>query len=421
MADQYRHTFPVKGPRNTITSKKQAPAAPRPLPMRFPSDPLAQLDPRQVAALANLQVNNQMAPQRAEIARQRQVENQRALDRAKIIEGFAKAQAELAGGAAPMIRDVYQGAAQTQGALGQGYSGTLKDTLAGVAGANPDAAANTASYLGGYIPGTNLNEEGASSAARAALLPNEAMGAGRLQLRDAQYAAEQKDNEYAQALIDLAKKRPELHDAVMQQLQQNEISKANMRIQRGYLRLQTAKSLQDQAAGLTDVTGTLHVVRGGKVVDTGQPVTGTSAYRNSTNPSTTAGKAKANHAKIVAAMNDDVAKATSDIAKTAVKFVHRAKNPAYDERRARILGDAYKTPPTLVTKEAYGKARQQLWNQYGQPLMRYASGAGRAKLRARIFKIIDQALATQGITPTKKAKKTLPASPGRANPDYIPR
>ncbi len=49
-------------------------------------------------------------------------------------------------------------------------------------------------------------------------------------------------------------------------------------------------------------------------------------------------------------------------------------------------------------------AFRKLWTKY-KYLLRYASGAGESKLRARIVKLIDDAPASEGITKPRAAPK----------------
>lgn len=139
----------------------------------------------QAGKLANQQVQSQYA----EIARQ-QATAKAAADKAAALEaakGGAYAQGLKALGIAPAVQQLYTNAGGTQASLAQGFSGDIRDKAAADAAAQQQMLAGTGQEgavrnqgeamgnvnyaLGGYYPGTQLNQTGAALAGQAALQP----------------------------------------------------------------------------------------------------------------------------------------------------------------------------------------------------------------------------------------------------------
>ena len=317
--------------------------------------------------------------------------------------------AEAMKSVAPQIQGIYHQGASAIGALGAGFSdaeGAVQasehaensDFLNRVVGAPSGAvdAVNAAAGgegaqdvlygLGGYIPASTMEREGAGFAAAASFLPQTMLGQGALNEMDLGADFREGDQEFIDRIAAVKAKVPGLRDEILQQLIENMRAERALDIQEGYLG-NTERSTTAELTGYDPVTGL-------------------------PTPDATA----------------DVAGAKADRDK-ARKEASGARETAFAEARQRIFTDAkglikeetvkvvpskangYKTEEKRVTKPSYVEAKKALFNQY-KDLLRYASRSGKPALRRRLNQIIDEALRAAGITPALPANTGLGAIPG---------
>lgn len=200
-----------------------------------PFNPWAPLSDRQLEAETNRRVGNLLNPQ---------LDTTRRDTASKIasIQAAAKAAADILASHAGATGDAYHQATQDVAGLGGGYSQGMRDRIAAQQKTAADFAAQQGAPAGGTqgvdaaelgdtvyhggvaIPGSSLASQGASASA----LENEMARMPALQgQQDVAVAA----REGTQALLDLAAKRPELHDQVMDMLFKREMDKLQGRIQ----------------------------------------------------------------------------------------------------------------------------------------------------------------------------------------------
>jgi hypothetical protein len=206
---------PAKKPTSAATAAAAAAAA-------AGKDPLA---------AANAYADALLGPYQAEIRRQQAEALADAERRAGFQRDVASALAHELAGIAPQIQGVYQEAAGTQTAMAKGFSDGLRmsaeksagqandlmSTLAGapdaqkISGDRATAVGDVAYGLGGYIPGSTLNREGAAFSSAAAFLPNTALGEGARSARaELAAGAKAKQDLENQWLTTLAQQRPQL-------------------------------------------------------------------------------------------------------------------------------------------------------------------------------------------------------------------
>lgn len=195
---------------------------------------------------AGAQATAALAPETAEIERQRALAAQRAKGDQAALTGLAQASAEMQKGIGPGMQQGFQNAATEIGDLAKGFSGALADRVAtgnsdAVAFAQsqgapvdklgPDAAAlgNTVYGLNGFIPGASLVEQGASANAWGQALPSITAAALRGDYTRAMAEAHAQDDQYAQQLIVTAAKYPQLRNDALTALRDYEMKKAGLR------------------------------------------------------------------------------------------------------------------------------------------------------------------------------------------------
>jgi hypothetical protein len=211
---------------------------------------------------------------------------------AKATAGITSALAGMSAGDAEAARAAYAGAAEHIAGLGQGLTGAVRDAqqastapaagLIGELGAPGSVTsgaagnANVSGYLN-TLPADSLER----AAAQALVSTQDKRFAGGLRLADEFGATDYKSNLGIQdlrgELVKLEKKRPGLIAEALDQIRQSARADRATNVQIGYLQLQQAKTLQDQAVAMTNMTGSLYTVKGGKVVNTGRMAPGSDA------------------------------------------------------------------------------------------------------------------------------------------------
>lgn len=230
--------IPAKRPGGPTAS---TPPAPTP-----PVDPFAARTPGQIDALATQQAQASLTPQEEEIRRQQALAAAQATADEAAITGFQTAAGGLMQGIPGAISSAYDTAGKGVGALGDAVGGQVGSDLQAAQDANAaDAAAQGQSggtssngqtgsvvdYLGGVIPGTSFEQEGAARASAAAEDVKIPLNAGREELASRMAQAKTDNDGYAQQLIQIAAQFPDLKAQALQQLNQYELDKANYREQ----------------------------------------------------------------------------------------------------------------------------------------------------------------------------------------------
>lgn len=216
---------------------------PKPPPV-VPPDPYAAKTPAEIEAEAAAQAQGQLDPQEAEIRRQQDLARQQAVADEAAIQGFQTAASGLISQIPGEISSAYNSAGESIGDIGKGIGGAVGADLANQQSASDAFAASqgetggtssnggtgdTVSMLGGVIPGTEFAQEGAARAASYAEQVAIPLNAGREELAARMSQARSDNDQYAQQLIDVAAKYPNLKAQALQQLNQYELDKASAR------------------------------------------------------------------------------------------------------------------------------------------------------------------------------------------------
>lgn len=325
-------------------------------------------------------VDASIAPERTDIANAvAKAETARAAAAAASL-GITRAVADMSSGDAKAQQAAFQQAADRVASYGQGLTGAMRtDQLAeadkqgalvrtlGAPGAVESHAndnANVSYFSGAELPAGDLASRAATSML-AALDRRTATGA---RLADAAAAgdwkAESDISSIRDKLTQLESQRPGLILKALDTLHQQANAKRATDTQVGYLQLQQAKTVQDQAVALTNLTGTLHIVVGvgakQHVVDTGRPAGGSDAavVQQRAAQATADRNARVKAAQAANQTRLDIAKAAAD-ARVA------AANAAAEARKAAAQIAAQKAankPPTAQQKAAVIKGAQTSGN-----------------------------------------------------------
>lgn len=339
--------------RATGDKKKQSPKA-KPVP-------LATQQMSEATKLAQFAIAPAKQDVKAAVAA---AESRRLLD-SRASEGIMKALAAFTSGDAEQARAGFADAADRVAGYAGGLTGAARGSFeashlaAGELGrrlgatgevvSQGDAVADTAYMTGGTIPGEQL-----ASMAPAALLNAQGnrMAAGARLADNASLADFKSRGEISgirAKLEELEAKRPGLIMDALKDIRQQANAKRATDTQIGYLQLQQAKTVQDRAIAMTNLTGTIHVVVGkgkaARVVDTRRVASGSDAVEIETRAATaaanaaTAATAKTNVAKIQATAKRDAAKIQADAKVAAANITKRAtlKKPPTPAQTSTII------------------------------------------------------------------------------------
>lgn len=220
--------------------------------------------------------------------------------RAEASKGIIGAVYSGTAGLPEAVRAAYQTAADDTSGYAGALSGELRSTAGSAAaeaaqmiaslhapgevGSQADALASTGQYLGGFLPARDLAAEAASRLTETGEL-RAAAGASLGQQALAQQTEERAAADELRAKgLDLELSRPGEIQKAMEQLRaqgiderQIAVQERALQVQIGQLQLSQAKTLWDQAEAQTNMTGVLHVVRNGRIVNTGRKASGSDA------------------------------------------------------------------------------------------------------------------------------------------------
>lgn len=337
------------------------------------------------------------------------------------------------------VQQIFGNASADIGGLAQGFSGALKNQASAdaaqqtrmVSGTGQEGAVRNAGEpmgnvlygVGGYIPARSLSEAGAAFGAQAALEPSFAARIGQQkasevyaeglkgldefrraeqEIRSGRFDMEQdlldrrQDalNEERDYRLDVAK---EAYDRARDQVEDYykkgylELAQGNSKRANEYFKLATQKESR-MAASARGYDADGNLLPGYTLGPDGLPIKRSDL-------------AKASKPK------KDAAKARTSARKEREDEFRKARLDAIEEAKKLI------TPATTLRPEqrpSYQVAYSRLWNRY-KDLLRFAGPGGQKNLRARIDKLIREALAQNGFT--KPPKRTPPTRPGdRSNP-----
>jgi hypothetical protein len=347
------------GYRNWVTRTRASRAASR-APSVMPTFQ-GLLTPQQVAqakATVDTQIGSSLAGMRAST----RAEQEQANRQAARAQSYAMALGSLTKNDPSQIADQYRASADRMKDYGTGLSGAALEAQQADSAQVADrmknlgiekapgsydlnSLRNTALTLGTIIPGENTENE----AARAFATAESARQGGIHQVGDIaqQYLAKTTDAQTALAAkrAELEGQRPQLIQSALTAASDNQRQQRALDVQIGTLQLQNAKTLADQAVAYTNLTGSLHVVRNGKVVDTGGAASGSDAAKITAQNSRSAADRRVkqeiadatNRTKLTVANTQAAAK------KAAAAISHKgsgAAKPATPKQRSDIIKNA---------------------------------------------------------------------------------
>ena len=363
-------------------------------------------------------------------------------DRERAITGYSQAAAEILKSIGPQVQQGYADAAQRQANFAKGFSIGFQNA----AGGNADQAnallaqngspqtvtsqgeggANVIYGMGGVIPASSFEREGAAFGAAASMLPATQLGYG-------QQALTQLHREGADKRAEIDARRRQLYEQELGNIFDRNMARQkfaeekrqadiNAQIQwqsvKGTLAaygLDEKRLLQAEAEFMTQQTGFIHKVGNGRVVATQQPAPGSAAARNVADVTADAGAS----AKDRAAARKEALSNRSDALTTAAGAIRTASadwagKPIENPKPASLLN-----PGKYLDKNGKGtndpdKAASEgglTWSQMvnramateevQQLITRY--GYSRAKARAKVVAW----LRAQGFSPPSSPKKTV--------------
>jgi hypothetical protein len=253
---------------------------------------------------------------RAIEAKQRDIEAQGVAQK-----GVIDALASMGAGGPEAIRSAYQGAADRTMNYATGFTGAegervtsaaqqAAQSLAGMGipgGVKDEGAAygRTTNYLEGYLPSRSLAEEAASRLAEASTVRYAGGAALAQQALQQQNATRQEIDELRMRGLDIENTRPaEVQKALAalrgegREERQVRIQERALQVQVGQLQLAQAKTKWDQAVAMTNLTGQIHQVRNGRIVNTGKIAAGSEAYVQAAEQAGSTQRAKLTNARI---------------------------------------------------------------------------------------------------------------------------
>lgn len=301
-------------------------------------------------------------PQVAAINRAADVKARSIVANSEAAKGVLAALQKMQTGIPDSIRASYQQAADAQNRYAQGITGAVGEAAQGAAQTAdqslssfglPDvtsvapAAQQVQQYLGGYLPSTDLAAAGASRFAEAVQSEQSGNIALTQQVLQQMNASQQEVDQLRQQGLDLERTRPgEIQKALLDIRDQNRqdatlalnqqqqafneklqtrqqgfderqanaklaLDEKNFKLQANAAGMQEDQinrawyaTLQDEAFNRTNVTGTLWVVKGNKVVNTGQPAPGSAAGRSATQANVKLAQEQARNARAQASLSE---------------------------------------------------------------------------------------------------------------------
>lgn len=319
-------------------------------------------------------------------------------------EGFAQALAKMLGGIGPATGAAYDHAAGATAGFGKGFSdaeqhiadteGATLGSFLDKAGIPQEAAHAALGHVGGtsdvlygltgYIPGSNLEREGAAFTAAANQLPAYAAGLGEQNLAQLETARQKQDQTYEQELQAERAKIPSLANQLLQQMITNGRANQSLAIQQQYLG-QSSRRNQISATGVDPVT---HQAKPGYYKDkSGRVLPDGYVWRNGhpvRQSSSRKGSGGYDYGGALTQASPHINKAASDLI-----TVQKSSDPL-----AGLPGH----PATVTTHPPYAQAARQLFMQF-RYLLRQVPAKRRPAAKRQLTAAIRDALYAAGITP----------------------
>ncbi len=313
------------------------------------------------------------------------------------------------------IQQIYGNASADIGGLANAFSGSLRDTAnadaanetrmvsgtgqEGAVANNGEAIGNVVYGLGGYIPGRSMSEAGAAFGAQAALEPSFAARIGQQNAAEAYREGLGGLDQFTKAMEDARGERFDIEQKLLgnrqkaitaQQTAAQKVSDAD------YKRLKDTRDYYVKQAYLALASGDRN--RSNQYLQLAQEKEARMAAQAQgvdLNGNPLPGFKKGADGSIV-----KVAKGAGAKAKKARVAARQEREDEFRSARLDAIDEAKKLvqPATTLRPESrpsYQVAYQRLFNRY-KDLLRFATGSGKAKLRARIDQMIREALLQNG-------------------------
>lgn len=404
-----------------------------------------------IQELAQTLVEGSVLPQRQAIERERQLAQERAQARAQTLRGFGQAQAEFLEGIAPRTEQTYQAAAGATSAFGKGFSDGLKMALGESAGeANAlleqqgspqrveggEGAADVLYGLGGFIPASTLNREGAAFTAAAQRLPATQIGVSGQQAARALAEGEQEQEVFGQQLIDLAAQIPSLQAQTVQRLlefqeqirqfdvqarQSRTEADRNFWLEQKQLKLQqAAAALNAEALGLEKkqveaaLTG---------AIPKGFPGAGGPTFETQLEAAEAASKAT----KVRGERQEKRRGRQREARRNRESSLLEVRETAFERARALYEGETIENPNprykgdlltpnepktiTRVRRPSYQDALDNIMRELWPEISRFANKSGKSALRRRLLKHVRDALRVAGFRRPPRRRGNRPTGP----------
>jgi hypothetical protein len=292
----------AKNIRSLMARRQPPPKATRVNPRTGKAEAVAAVD-NDMQKQAELIAAGLLDPQVAAINRAIAAKERQELARGEAFKGVSEALARYTAGIPAGIQAAYQGAADRTAGYAGGMTGALSDAAANaareagqtIANIGPTggpgvtseggAIANVTNYLGGFLPASNLAQEAASRLAEASTM--RAAGGARLaeEALASMRATREETEELRMRGLDLENTRPAEIQKALAQLRSEDREERQLKLQErafavqlGELQLARAKTANDRAEALTNLTGYVHIVKNGKVVRTKEIASGSRAF-----------------------------------------------------------------------------------------------------------------------------------------------
>jgi len=221
----------------------------------------------QMVAQAEAEARGEIDPMRLELQNQIDQTMQQAQQQGQAISGMTTAMMPFLQAVGPAVQDAYQDASGAIAGMGQGFAGLARDMAAanaaqtegllqkqGAPTENVQAAVGQASDsgtgdviygLGGYIPGSTLEREGAAAAAYGARLPSVASARGQDAVMAVNRQAAETAQSFRKQLADLQTRFPGLKADALRRLMEMDLAKEGVKLDWANYRLGVAASNLD--------------------------------------------------------------------------------------------------------------------------------------------------------------------------------
>lgn len=206
----------------------------------------------QMVAQAEAEARGEIDPMRLELQNQIDQTMQQAQQQGQAISGMTTAMMPFLQAVGPAVQDAYQDASGAIAGMGQGFAGLARDMAAanaaqtegllqkqGAPTENVQAAVGQASDsgtgdviygLGGYIPGSTLEREGAAAAAYGARLPSVASARGQDAVMAVNRQAAETAQSFRKQLADLQTRFPGLKADALRRLMEMDLAKEGVKL-----------------------------------------------------------------------------------------------------------------------------------------------------------------------------------------------